>query len=286
MTQREFKRWLPNWPKFLSAISIMMWAVLISGCNISFDEPPPTATITPQPTATATNVPPARPTPTPSSRFEWQPIAQGLEQRNYEPPNGRELYALRVDPAFYTFRAHANLETPLRIQQWEEQLADAEIILNANFYSETFSILGLLISDGQQFGSPYQRGGTFMVEDGEAKVVRNPIVVNDRITQAVQAFPLLIENGRQAYTNPNDTFPARRTFIGEDESGRIIIMIATGFGIGLHELSEYLPTTDIGFVTATNLDGGGSTMLYVRPIDYRVISFDPVPAVLAVYRRE
>jgi exopolysaccharide biosynthesis protein len=70
-----------------------------------------------------------------------------------------------------------------------------------------------------------------------------------------------------------------------DAAGRVIIMVTTGFGMGLYSLSQYLPTTDLGLVNAFNLDGGGSSMLYVAANDYQILSFDPVPAVLAVYPR-
>jgi hypothetical protein len=66
-------------------------------------------------------------------------------------------------------------------------------------------------------------------------------------------------------------------------------MVTPLVGMTLVELSEYLPTTDLELRTAVNLDGGGSTMLYLNVpggIEYTLSSFDPVPAVLAVYPRQ
>jgi hypothetical protein len=41
----------------------------------------------------------------------------------------------------------------------------------------------------------------------------------------------------------------------------------------------------MNIVYALNMDGGGSTMMTVNPLNYTIRSFDPVPAVLAVYKR-
>jgi hypothetical protein len=57
-------------------------------------------------------------------------------------------------------------------------------------------------------------------------------------------------------------------------------------GMRLVDLSNYLPTTDLDLVTVVNLDGGGSSMMAVTvPTLFQALSFDPVPAVLAVYAR-
>lgn len=231
------------------------------------------------------------PSPPDNPADGWQALATGLDFRTYTPNDDTlaQLAAVRIDPAQYTFRAHYQSGQPLTLSQWREALPDAEIIVNANFFTPDYTVLGLLVSDGQVYGQPYRnRGGAFIVQpDGAVRVRSNQIEPyrGEPLQQAVQAFPMLVMNGQQAYHNANDTRRSRRTIIAQDTQGRIILMATPGFGLGLYQLSAFLPTTNSQFSNAFNLDGGGSTMMFIGANDYRLSSFDPVPTVLAVYAR-
>ncbi|MGJ3238545.1 MAG: phosphodiester glycosidase family protein [Anaerolineae bacterium] len=196
--------------------------------------------------------------------------------------------AVRIDPTQYYFRTHYRAGEPLTLAQWQAELPDAEVIINANFFTPEHTVLGLLISDGVIHGTPYRdRGGMFFV-DGEQVGIRNTVQIpyaNEAFQQAVQAFPILVQDGEARYTNPNDTAISRRTVVAEDANGRIVMMVTAGFGISLPALSTYLADSDLNLVNALNLDGGGSTMMAITSSDTTIISVDPVPAVLAVYRR-
>jgi exopolysaccharide biosynthesis protein len=99
---------------------------------------------------------------------------------------------------------------------------------------------------------------------------------------------MLILNGVQAYGNSDSDRVARRTVVGQDVQGRIILIATPLVGMELARLSDYLASTNLEIANAFNLDGGGSTMMYVAPGQggpYVLNSFDPVPAVLAVYPR-
>jgi uncharacterized protein YigE (DUF2233 family) len=162
------------------------------------------------------------------------------------------------------------------------------VIVNVNFFTPEHTILGLLFSDGTRYGQSYtDRGGTFFVQNGAVGLRSNleQPYSGENFEQAIQAFPMLVLRGTQAYSNARDLRPSRRTVIGIDSAGRVILLATPGFGIGLYDLSAYLPTTDLQLVTALNLDGGGSTMMRVQAADYTLRSLDPVPAVLAVYAR-
>jgi uncharacterized protein YigE (DUF2233 family) len=248
-------------------MAFLLLLLLLTGCFIQTIEP--TEIPSPSPEATAEG---------------WDTLATGLEYRSYN----RVLQTLRIDPSNYEFRVHYRPEEPLKIEQWEALLPDAELIINANFFTPENTVLGLLISDGLVYGQSYQdRGGTFFVLDGQVGISSNLAqpYQGEAYSQAIQAFPMLVYEGEAAYERENDISPSRRTVIGMDREGRVIIMVTIGFGMGLYPLSQYLPTTDLGLETAFNLDGGGSSMLYVAANAYEIRSFDPVPAVLAVYAR-
>lgn len=216
----------------------------------------------------------------------WEMIAEGLEYQQFLGEDTL-LRAIRINPAQYTFRVHYRAGEPLTISEWQSTLPEAEVIINANFFTPEYTVLGLLISDGIQFEESYiNRGGTFFVHDNSVGLSSNILQPyhGQNYQQAIQAFPMLMIDGVASYQNTSDLTPSRRTVIALDQNGYVIMMTTPGFGIGLYTLSQYLPTLDIGLVNVLNLDGGGSTMMYIAANESYVRSFDPVPSVLAVYR--
>ena len=233
--------------------------------------------------------------PTPANRAAesaaWQAVAPGLEWRTLV-PDGDELAqfeVLRIDPRQFRFRALYRPMQPLSLSDWRSAAPDASVIVNANFFDPEYRVLGLVISDGAVFGTPYRdRGGTLMVNEDGVSIVSFRAGMPQQlqgIDQAIQGFPMLVENGEQAFFSQSGARRARRTIVAQDTSGRILILVTPFLGMSLVDLSAYLPATDLDIVTALNLDGGGSTMLALDVTDYQLPSFDAVPAVLAMYRR-
>ena len=224
-------------------------------------------------------------------RSGWTVIAPGLEWREIAQDNDQlnQLKILRIDPRNYAFRAKYSPARPYSLAQWRAREPEAAAIANANFFDPSYMTLGLVISDGQAYGSPYlERGGSFVVISGRAAVLANHSMSNRNLEsaeQAIQGFPLLVENGEQAYFGQAKQERARRTAVAEDAAGNILIISAPLLGPTLSDLSAYLAESDLEIETAFNLDGGGSTLLAVRDIDYFQPSFDTVPAILAVYKR-
>lgn len=272
-----------------------MMLVVLPACTLnSFDELP-TTSATSVVTVEATLAIPATPQPPViesdgETADGWQILAAGIEQRTFEVEGSfAELTAIRFNPNLVTFRAHYRPQDPLTLRQWQNELAGAVAIINTNFYTAENTVLGLLIADGLVYGQSYtDRGGWFGVQNGSAFVRSNinAPFQGEAIEQAVQAFPMLVVDGQQAYTSTAPDRVTRRTAIAQDIEGRIIIMITSQGGITLTDLSAYLANSEMGLANAFNLDGGGSTMLYSgaggrSPVSFA--SFDPVPAVLAVY---
>ncbi len=267
-----------TWPdksqKRLRAAFLLVALWLLSGCMLALQTPTPA------------------PTPAPVDNNGWQTLAPGLEQRAYQPGGNvlGQVWALRIDPALYVFRAHYRPGEPLSQAGWQAELPDAAAFVNANFFHADHTILGLLVADSMVYGSSLQgRGGTFQVQNGLPRVRSNIAepYQGETFEQAVQAFPMLVLNGQTAYVPTPQERVSRRTVVAQDTQGRILLMVTPLTGLTLEAISAWLPTTDMGIVNALNLDGGGSTMLYAsgegQPL--RLPSFDPVPAVLAVYPR-
>lgn len=228
-------------------------------------------------------------TPTTDTR-DWQDVRAGLQMRLLVPQEQTQfqMVALRLDPRHYRFRAHYRPDDPLTIAGWRALLPDAEVIVNANFFHPDHTLLGMLISDGVTYGRSFtERGGTFYV-DGDAVGIRSNRLqpyAGEAWQQAVQAFPMLVMDGVASYNVASAVRPARRTVIGMDDEGRVLLLTTPNWGLGLYALSQYLPTADLNLARAFNLDGGGSTMLWLASKGYEIRSRDPVPAVLAAYPR-
>lgn len=225
------------------------------------------------------------------ARSGWTVIAPGLEWREITEDNDQlsQLKILRIDPRHYFFRAKYSPAKPYSLAQWRARVPEAVAIVNANFFDPAYMALGLVISDGVAHGSPYlERGGSFLVNGDRATVHANGSMPQrnlDSAEQAVQGFPLLVEKGEQEYFGGPKQERAPRTAIAEDAAGKILIISAPLLGPTLGDLSAFLAESDLEIETAFNLDGGGSTFMAVRDINYFQPSFDAVPVILAVYKR-
>lgn len=279
-----------------AALLVAGVVALLAGCNligtmdtrspVSYDR---TATQNPSSVpAVATAVPTQ--VQVPENGSPWQMILPGLTQQTLVPPGNllAQMHALRIDPEQYRFRVHYRPGEPLYLDAWRDLLPEAVVIVNANFFRSDHRIEGLLVSDGVSHGRTYtDRGGTFAVQNGVVRVFSNLVepYSGQIYEQAVQAFPMLVLDGDQAYQRSRDRRPSRRTVIGQDREGQVILLATPLLGMGLYDLSRYLSQADLNLIAAFNLDGGGSTMLHVTDSSAGVQSFDPVPAVLAVYPR-
>jgi hypothetical protein len=268
----------------LQSVCVVVVLVILVGCTIAYSATPTPTPPTPTPTSTmtATNA---------SIAETWQTILTGLEMRIYLPPSRvlGQMLVLRIDPSLYTFRVHYRPGEPLSTSEWRSELPDASAFINANFFDRQDYIVGLLVADSVIYGSSLvDLGGTFAIQDGQP-VLRSNIAEpyqGEAYEQAVQAFPMLVFESAQAYTDTEGDRPTRRTIVAQDGEGRILLIATPLVGMRMADLAAYLLTTDLEIVHALNLDGGSSTMMVVQADEpYVIRAFDRVPAVLAVYAR-
>lgn len=234
--------------------------------------------------------PTVTPIPSATNTTEWTAIADGM-QRQLLSLDRTLFQTIQIDPQVYTFRVFYHPQSPKTIRQWQAELPAATLIINANFFSPENTALGLLVSDSIHYSHAYNnRGGIFYVTSSDVGIYStlNQSYQGAPLQQAIQAFPMLMIAGEAAYSDSNPSRPARRTIIAENQDGHIIIMATPGFGITLHTLSQELAESNLNIVNALNLDGGGSTMMYVANgnDDIWIRAFDPVPTVLAVFPRD
>ena len=275
-TQRSIRM---AWRRAQRPTWLMGSLIWLMSCTLSAGTPP---TQTPLPSAT----------PTAPSNDAWQSLAPGLERRIYNPPSGffTRLTVLRIDPGSYDFRVRYRPGEPLMAEEWAATYPEAAAIFNTNFFDRNDEATGMLFEDGVRYGDAYRRrGGTFFIRDGVPGIQSNLVqpYSGEVYDQAAQAFPMLMTDGSQSYFDTRPDRASRRTVVAIDQQGRVLVLVTSFGGITLLDLATYLPTTDMNIVDALNLDGGGSTLLAVNTSETSLIieSFDPVPAVFAVYPR-
>jgi uncharacterized protein YigE (DUF2233 family) len=203
---------------------------------------------------------------------------------------------LRLDPARFRFRIFYDAGQPRTIEEWQE-FTGAAIVVNGGFFSETNEPVGRLVIDGQEYGETFntQRrigvAGLLTLGDGQeialytlprrsasASPISSPL--------ALESYPMLLSAGGQPnyhYNNVNQR--ARRTAIGLDRAGNVLIVIANEPVYSLYEFAHWLATPSLDLDKALNLDGGRSTGLALNLGDRRLSypAYVRLPVVLAIY---
>jgi len=218
-----------------------------------------------------------------------------LRQVRVEADAGAErLVIVRLDPAAVRFRVHYDPIAPRPVSAWAERLQPL-LVVNGGYFTPENETVGLLISDGQIWGSPYEDfAGMFAVAPdpaggGEQVSVRwlhdQPYDPAEPLKEALQSFPVLVKPGGVMGfpADSDDGRSARRTVVAQDHQGHILLIVAPRGTLGLHELARFLAGSDLDLDVALNLDGGFSTGLWLRAggAAMEVDSLVPVPSVIS-----
>jgi uncharacterized protein YigE (DUF2233 family) len=248
------------------------------------------------PLALASCNPTAPTTPAEEADTAWRQAAPGVEWREitFSPAGAARsatAFAARLEPAAAILRVHYAPGEPRSITDWAGQTG-AQFLINGSLFTPEDLAMGLLVSDGRFFGQSFVGyGGMFQVSGGWPRVrslAAEPYWPGEPIDQAVQTFPMLLTpGGLPAYPSKPGDRPARRSIVGQDRAGRLVFIAVLSGGLTLHETSQWLAATDFDLDIALNLDGGGSTALYLSTGSAQrlVASFDPLPVVIAAYLR-
>jgi len=270
--------------------------LLVSGCSLL--RPPPTPTPTPLPSPTSrptwTPYPTAAPTPTPEPPDTgWQTVQPGIELRQVRVETGdvtERLTIVRLNPDSVRFRVHYDPIAPRSVNGWAERLQPL-LVVNGGYFTPENETTGLLISDGQIWGTRYGGfAGMLAVTPDDGVSVRwlrdQPYDPGEPLKEALQSFPVLVKPGGVMGfpADADDGRPARRTVVAQDYQGRILIIVAPRGTLSLHELARFLAESDLDLDVALNLDGGYSTGLWLQA-DGLIVNIDsliPVPSVVSV----
>ncbi len=231
----------------------------------------------------------------------WQSVEPGVELREIDvapdpqrPPE--RLRIVRLDPGQVRFRIRYDPADPKPVSGWSAE-AEPLLVVNGGYFAprdEGGETIGLLVSDGARWGAPLGGyAGMFAVTAADAASVRwmesAPFDPAEPLAQAVQSFPVLVRpGGVMGFPLRSDGGEmARRTVVAQDTGGNILFIVAPRGHLSLHDTAAFLAASDLMIDVALNLDGGGSTGMWMVAGDVRVEidSFTLVPSVITVHRR-
>ena len=226
----------------------------------------------------------------------WSMVQPGLERREIPVFNGQNqqvesLFIWRLDQKYFRMDV-AYDETPKSLETWQRD-TNAAMVVNGGFYSienEKYFPNGLTIVNGQPSGRSFNYGGMLAIHEDRAELrwlVQRPFSTSERLQAGLQSFPILVQPGGELGFGPEreNHASARRTVIGQDRAGRILLMVAPQGYFTLHQLSAYLTESDLGLDIAINLDGGGSTGILVANPPEVISPTRLIPFVILVYAR-
>ena len=264
------------------------------------------------PSASPLNVPPAAGSE--QSSFEWKTIEPGLAVGRYRlgTPSAmihNEVFLLKVNPSLFSFHALSPMDVPAGKRPPASATAgtdpsrtdvrslalssDAVAAINANFFDENGEPLGLRIERSTQLRKMHRGGnvltGVFFIRDRVPGIVTRETFDPKNVSVAVQAGPRLIVNRAPVKVEAAGT--SRRSGIAITGTQEVILFatVLRFPGATFSDIQQMLRDPRLDVVNALNLDGGGSSQLFVKRLgkleeEVYITGGDVVPVGLVVRR--
>jgi len=199
------------------------------------------------------------------------------------------MMLLRLDPAALRFDVGYGPGAPRDLVGWQAETG-ALVVVNGGFFTESYDATGLVVSGGRTHGASYEAFGGMFAVTADGPEVRalgaRPHDPAEPLVAALQAFPMLVASSAAAGFDDPAARPARRTWVGQDRAGRIVVGVAPEGGLTLRALADWLAASDLALDAALNLDGGASSGLLLAEPRELVPAFDVLPTVILAFERE
>lgn len=209
---------------------------------------------------------------------DWQPVAEGVEHQHVV-RDGIDAHVLRVDLANANLRVVATRESErgLTVSEFARQNS-AIVAINGDYFDVGMRPLGLAMGACGVWAEAMhgvRRQEVVGVGEGRARIFprREPLRTPEPwMTGAVSGWPAIVADcdpverlpGSEHFTRA----PHPRTAVGLSEDGReLILVVADGRregvpGLTLPELAALMD--EMGACSAVNLDGGGSSAMWIH----------------------
>jgi uncharacterized protein YigE (DUF2233 family) len=201
----------------------------------------------------------------------WYTVAKGAQVRyeDWKTSDGTDdtVTIARFDPNSVTLSVGYNPQSPRFASQWMQQ-TQALAVINGGYFDANDNATALVISNGQATGSSYSGFGGMLSVDAQGHISlrslrEQPYNSGEALTQATQSSPMLALNGKRTQFTA-DASTSRRSVVAIDKQGRLLFIASPGETFSLDQLATLLVSSDLDIDTALNLDGGGSTGLYIN----------------------
>ena len=218
----------------------------------------------------------------------WQVLAPDMEMRTLSLNTSSafsgavEITALRTTPEHLKILKGETRNA----NQWRED-GKFLAVMNGGFFDKDGKSLGLRVSNNKKANALHDANwGVFFIRKGKAGVLHTrdfkrkyDSYVN--ITQAVQCGPRLVVDGKTTDLKPQ---LARRTGIGIQRDGRVIIAVSNGTLTFSEWANLWADSSGLDCRDALNLDGGGSTQISIKTKkkSREVSGLWPIPDVVAI----
>ncbi|TVR15820.1 MAG: phosphodiester glycosidase family protein [Balneolaceae bacterium] len=216
--------------------------------------------------------------------WEVETIAGGIEWKSYL---GDDLFDARLsinvikidlDAAGASMKIAFERDDLVKTSEFAEKYG-ALAAINGSFFNPRaggavvfLRVDGTIISEGAGERNPYtENGGIGWGEDGMITILAKPDDgwQNVVLGNLMSSGPLLIYNGKQRNFR-NDPFHENRhprTAVAITQDNNLLLITVDGrsfqsYGMTIPELAEFLES--MGAVDALNLDGGGSTAMWIK----------------------
>jgi uncharacterized protein YigE (DUF2233 family) len=209
---------------------------------------------------------------------QWKKIAPGVDYRQYS-TESRLIHVTRVDLRKEGLRVIGTREADkgTTVSEYARR-NNALVAINGDYFDDKRKPIGLAIGPcGQWEGTEdTQREGVFAVVDDKARIYAPVGVLTelDEIDVAVSGWPMLVRDCRAvpaAELPGSDSFtrsPHPRSAVGlSKDRTRLFLVVAEGRkpaipGLTLSQLGYFMKHT-LGVCSAINLDGGGSSAMWI-----------------------
>lgn len=213
-----------------------------------------------------------------SAEAQWKKIATGVHYRQYK-TESRLIHVTRVDLRTEGLRVIGTREADkgTTVSEYARR-NNALIAINGDYFDEKRKPIGLAIGPcGQWEGTEdTEREGVFAVQNERARIYAPVGVLTelDEIDVAVSGWPMLVRNCTAipaAELPGSDSFtrsPHPRSAVGlSKDRRRLFLVVAEGRkpgipGLTLSQLGYFMKNT-LGVCSAINLDGGGSSAMWI-----------------------
>ena len=209
----------------------------------------------------------------------WTAVQRGVEFRKMtlersEPASTVELEFLRIDPKAVAARVLTASQFKLKAASAKTfaERSGALAAVNANYFDANGRPLAYLKNSEKEINRSVSKHalytGVFGTSGAAPFVVHRDDFQPAQASEAIQSGPLLLNRGAAVELLSGAGRYARRSVIGIDKESRVIVGVADAVigGLSFGELQELFrnETWQVNTVDLLNLDGGGSTQLYIK----------------------